>query len=111
LRAPGDADDVVPIAPRYDPLICQLALALDDPSESMAETCRRVAAVAEASGLFRPSYPHLRRFLVERRREEEAERARRQKLRRIASDVYLDAVRGYRINAYDVANRVREARR
>jgi hypothetical protein len=100
---------MVPLAPRYDPLIHELIAALDDPSGSMAETCRRVAAVAESSGLFRPSYPHLRRFLAEKRREQEAARARRQELRRIAADVYLDATRGYRINAYEVASRVREA--
>lgn len=77
----------------------------------MAETCRRVAAVAESSGLFRPRYAHLRRFIVEKRREEEAAYARRQELRRIAADVYLDATRGFRINYYEVADRVREAGR
>jgi hypothetical protein len=102
---------VVPLAPRYEPLIVELALALDDPSEPMAETCRRVAAVAESSGLFRPSYSHLRRFLVERRREEEVAQARSRELRRIAADVYLDATRGYRVNFYEVKNRVREAGR
>jgi hypothetical protein len=102
---------MVPIAPRYDPLIHELVVALDDPTESMAETCRRVAAVAESSGLFRPSYAHLRRFLVDKRREDGAAQARRQELRRIAADVYLDATRGFRINYYEVADRVREAGR
>jgi hypothetical protein len=102
---------VVPIAPRYDPAIHELVAALDDPRQPMAETCRRVAAVAESSGLFRPSYAHLRRFIVEKRREEEAAYARRQELRRIAADVYLDATRGFRINYYEVADRVREAGR
>jgi hypothetical protein len=100
---------MVPIAPRYDPRICELAVALDDPTQAMAETCRQVAAVAESFGLFRPSYAHLRRFLAEMRREQEVERARRQELRRIVADVYLDAMRGYRINAYEVASRVSEA--
>jgi hypothetical protein len=102
---------VVPLAPRYTPLILELASALDDPNEPMAETCRRVAAVAESSGLFRPSYPHLRRFLSDKRRAEEAAIARRQELRQIAADVYLDATRGFRINYYEVANRVRDAGR
>jgi hypothetical protein len=102
---------VIPIAPRYDARICELAAALDDPGAPMAETCRRVGAMAESLGLFRPSYAHLRRFLSEKRAHERAERARRAELRRIAADVYLDATRGYRINPYEVANRVRDAGR
>jgi len=102
---------MVPLAPRYAPLILELAFALDDPNESMAETCRRVAAVAESSGYVRPSYSHLRRFLAEKRRAEEAAVARRRELRQIAADVYLDATRGFRINYYEVARRVQEAGR
>ena len=102
---------MVPIAPRYDVRILELASALDDPFEPMAETCRRVAAAAESLGLFRPSYAHLRRFLVEKREHERLARERRAELRRIAADVYLDATRGYRIDAYKVADRVREAGR
>jgi hypothetical protein len=102
---------VVPIAPRYDARIRELASALDDPAEPMAETCRRVATVAESFGFVRPSYPHLRRFLAEKRAAERAEQARKEELRRIAADVYLDAMRGFRINAYEVINRVRDAGR
>ena len=102
---------MVPLAPRYDVRIQELASALDDPFEPMAETCRRVAAVAESLGLFRPSYAHLRRFLVEKRDDERLARERRAELRRIAADVYLDATRGYRIDAYKVADRVGEAGR
>jgi hypothetical protein len=102
---------VIPLAPRYDPRISELVWALDDPHEPMAETCRRVGAVAESLGLFRPSYAHLRRFLSAKRDEEEAARARRRELRKIAADVYLDAARGFRVNAYEVAGRVREAGR
>jgi hypothetical protein len=102
---------VIPIAPRYDARICELAAALDDPGEPMAETCRRVGAMAESLGLFRPSYPHLRRFLAEKRANERGERARRAELRRVAADAYLDAMRGYRINAYEVASRVQDAGR
>ena len=102
---------MIPIAPRYDVRVLELAFALDDPAEPMAETCRRVGTVAESLGLFRPSYSHLRRFLAEKREDERAQRARQQELRRIAADVYLDAMRGYRINAYEVADRIREAGR
>lgn len=102
---------MVPIAPRYEGVIYELAAALDDRSESMAETCRRVGAVAESSGLYRPSYVHLRRFLSEKRRREDDEARRREELRRIASDVYLDATRGFRINAYEVASRIQDAQR
>jgi hypothetical protein len=100
---------MVPLAPRYDGLIRELADALDDREDSMAETCRRVAAVAESVGLFRPSYSHLRRFLTEKRRREEAARMRRRELRQIAADVYLDAMRGYRVDRYELAERIREA--
>ena len=102
---------MVPIAPRYDACIYELAEALDDPNESMAETCRRVGELVESFGLFRPSYSHLRRFLAEKREEERAAQARTAELRKIAADVYLDTVRGYRVNAYEVINRVRDAGR
>jgi len=102
---------VIPIAPRYDVRVLEFASALDDPAEPMAETCRRVGAVAESLGLFRPSYSHLRRFLAEKREDERAQRARQLELRRIAADLYLDAMRGYRINAYEVSDRIREAGR
>jgi hypothetical protein len=102
---------MVPIAPRYDRLIRELADALDDRSESMAETCRRVGEVVEAAGLFRPSYVHLRRFLSQKRRREDAERMRRRELRQIAADVYVDATLGYRIDGYELAERIREANR
>ena len=82
---------------------------LDDLGQPMAETCRRVGVVAESLGLFRPSYPHLRRFLVERREEEKAARERRRELLQIAADAYLDAMRGFRVNAYEVAARIAEA--
>jgi hypothetical protein len=100
---------VVPIAPRYQELIYELAGVLDDRSEPMAETCRRVGAVAESAGLYRPSYVHLRRFLSDKRRREDDETRRRAELRRIAADIYLDATRGYRINAYEVTSRIQDA--
>ena len=102
---------MIPLAPRYDPLILELAAALDDPTESMAETCRRVGGVAEASGLIRPSYAHLRRFIVDKRREDEAAKARREELLRIAAELYFDATRGYRTDVYKLVGRLQEAGR
>ena len=83
-----------PIAPRYARAILELADALDDPRVPMAETCRRVGAAAEALGLFRPSYSHLRRFLVAKREAEEAERARREARKRLAEQAIAGLVAG-----------------
>lgn len=75
----------------------------------MAEICRRVAAVAEAMGLPRPSYVHMRRLLVAERERQDEERARRAAIREIATDVVSDLLVGKRVVAYEVADRVREA--
>ena len=77
----------------------------------MAEICRRVAAVAERLGLPRPSYVHLRTLLREQREWEDYERARREELQAIAADVATRAMRGLRVDAYEVADAVREAGR
>ncbi len=78
--------------------------AFDDRRESMAETCRRVGLGAEQLGLTRPSYVHLRRIIVvERRRQDE--------LREIVSDVTRRLLVGLRVDAYEVAERVRDTRR
>jgi hypothetical protein len=100
---------VVEIAPRYDPRILDAIRALDDRSESMAEISRRVGATAAQLGLPKPSYVHLRRLIVAHREEEDAERARRDEIRHILSDAYLDLNRGRVVNAYDIADRIREA--
>jgi hypothetical protein len=100
---------VVEIAPRYDARILDAVRALDDRSESMAEISRRVGAAAAQLGLPKPSYVHLRRLIVAHREEEDAERARREEIQHIVSDVYLDLNRGRVVNAYDVADRIREA--
>jgi hypothetical protein len=100
---------MVPIAPRWDPQILGAMRALDDRSESMAEISRRVGVAAIGLGLYKPSYVHLRRFIVAYREEEDAEGKRRQEIRRILGDVYFDLERGRRVNAYDVAERIREA--
>jgi hypothetical protein len=75
----------------------------------MAEISRRVGAAAAELGLPKPSYVHLRRVIVAHREEEDAERRRREEIARIWADVYFDVYRGKRVDAYDVADRIREA--
>jgi hypothetical protein len=102
---------VIALAPRYDRRIHEAVRALDDRSESMAEVARRVGAAAAQWGLYKPSYVHLRRFIVALREEDDAERARREEILRILGDVYLDMYRGRLVNAYDVAGRIQDAGR
>ena len=102
---------MVRIAPRYDERIVVALRELDDRGEPIAEICRRVAAHVGELGITRPSYVHLRRLiLAERERHDEA-RARREELLRIAADVYFDVARSKVVDAYEVAERVREAGR
>jgi hypothetical protein len=77
----------------------------------MAEISRRVGTAAIELGLYKPSYAHLRRLIVAHREEEDAERRRREEILRILVDVYLDLNRSRVVNAYDVAERIREAGR
>ena len=56
---------MVESAPRYDPRILEAVRALDDRGEPMAEIARRVGRVAAEFGLPKPSYVHLRRYLIE----------------------------------------------
>ncbi len=59
-------------APRYDGRLVAALRRLDDRRVSIAETCRRVGALAEELGVPRPSYVHLRRLVVaEREREDD----------------------------------------
>jgi hypothetical protein len=102
---------VVEIAPRYDRRILEAVRSLDDRTESMAEISRRVGVAAAQLGLPKPSYVHLRRFIVAHREEEDAERARREEIRRILSDAYYDVMRSRIVDAYEVAERIREAGR
>ena len=101
---------MVPLAPRYDDRLVEAIRALDDPTVPMAEVCRRVGRAAERLGVVRPSYVHVRRFLVAERARREAERLRHEAIRRIVVDVAEDLVLGLRVDAYEVADRVREAR-
>jgi len=50
-------------APRYDQRLLDAIRRVDDDTEPIAETCRRVGEVATALGLPRPSYVHVRRIV------------------------------------------------
>ncbi len=102
---------MVEIAPRYDARIRDAVRALDDRAESMAEISRRVGAAAAQLGLPKPSYVHLRRIIVAHREEEDAESRRREEIRRILGDIYLDMYRGRVVDPWDVTQRIREAGR
>ena len=101
---------MVEIAPRYDARIFAAAGALDDSFEPMAETVRRVGRFAAEVGLPKPSYVHLRRDLRAHRADQEAERERLAAIREIVGDAYTDALRGKVVDAYAIAERVRDAR-
>ena len=102
---------MVEIAPRYDRRILESVRALDDRTESMAEISRRVGVAVAQLGLPKPSYVHLRRYIVAHRQEEDAERARRDEIRRILYDAYLDFMQSRVVDAYEIAERIREAGR
>jgi hypothetical protein len=102
---------VVEIAPRYDPRIREAVRALDDRREPMAEISRRVGATAARFGLPKPSYVHIRRLILAQRDEEDAEQARREEIRRILGDAYLDVLRGRIVDVYEIEDAIREAGR
>ena len=77
----------------------------------MAEIARRVGRVAAELGLPKPSYVHLRRYIIELREEEDAARARRREILDIALDTYVAAMNSRVVDAYDVAERIRNAGR
>ena len=97
-------------APRYDPRIVIAIRALDDRTVPIAEVCRRVGRLAEGLGLPRPSYVHVRRLVHELRESADAEAARRAALQAIAADVAGRILLGRYVDAYEVAERVRNAR-
>jgi hypothetical protein len=103
--------DVVESAPRYDPRILDAMRALDERGEPMAEIARRVGRVAAELGLPKPSYVHLRRYLIDYREHEDFQQRRRQEIRAILWDVYWDATYGKRIDPWEVEGRIREAGR
>ena len=95
---------VVPCAPRYNRRILELVRALDDRGESIAEICRRVGREAEQLGLTRPSYVHLRRVI-------QAERQREDEIREIVDGTARKLMRGFRVDPYEVAERLRDVDR
>ena len=97
-------------APRYDARLFRALRELDDPSQPMAETCRRVGDEAERLGLKRPSYVHTRRILKRQRESGDARRRHREAVRLIALDVADDLLRGRPPNTYEIAERLVEAR-
>ena len=102
---------MVPLAPRYDPRIVELARALDDAALPVAETVRRVGTGAELLGLYRPSYSHLRRFVVAERERQEVERLRREAVRQVVRDAALAALAGRALPHDLVLDRLEEAER
>jgi hypothetical protein len=102
---------VVEIAPRYSAAIFEAVRRLDDRAEPLAEIARRVGIAAAEAGLPKPSYVHLRRLIVAHRAQQDAERARRDEIREILYEAYLDLNRSRVVNAYVVADRIREAGR
>jgi hypothetical protein len=100
---------MVEIAPRYDARILEAIRLLDDRTESMAEISRRVGVTAARFGLPKPSYVHVRRFILAHRERENAEAARRAEIREILMEAYLDMYRGRVVDAYEVAGRIRDA--
>jgi hypothetical protein len=99
---------VVALAPRYDSRVVAAIFELDDRTQPIAETCRRVGERAWELGLVRPTYPHLWRLIRAKREFEDAERERREALRAIAGDVVTRLMLGRLVDAYVVEDRVRK---
>src|SRR5919201_2276203 len=97
-------------APRYEPRLVEAIIAVDEPTLPIAETVRRVGVVAERLGLTRPSYVHVRRYVVEHRQREEAARARRREIRGILGEASWDGTLNRRVvNAYELTADIGEA--
>ncbi len=92
------------LAPRYDVRVVERLFEIDDRSVPMAETCRRLGAFAESLGLIRPSYVHVRRLIVEYRRQLNA-------VATILEDVIVRLLTGRYVDGYDTLERVRQALR
>jgi hypothetical protein len=68
-----------------------------------------VGWVAAALGLPKPSYVHVRRYIQFYRAEQDAEVESAREIRNIVHEIYLEALRGRVINAYEVAEQIRNA--
>ena len=74
-------------APRYDKSLLAALRRLDDGSQPIAETCRRMGEAADRLGLPRPSYVHVRRLV-------KAERERRAELAAASRDLVAELAAG-----------------
>jgi hypothetical protein len=89
-------------APRYDERLIAALRTLDDESQAIAETCRRLGHIADGLGLPRPSYVHVRRLV-------RAERDRRAELTAVSRDLVRDLAAGQAPRLGAVVERRREA--
>jgi hypothetical protein len=101
---------VVPLAPRYEERLVEAIEALDDRSVPIAEVNRRVGRVAATLGVYRPSYPHVRRIVHELRELEDEDRARREAVRAMAAGAIADLAAGRVPNMYVHEARARRRR-
>ena len=74
-------------SPRLDDRLWRAAEKLDDSSEPMAETWRKVGVLASELGLPRPGYDTIRRIVL-------AHRERRAEIKRLLDPVVADALQG-----------------
>jgi hypothetical protein len=87
-----------------DPRFSALVAALDEEGVPAAETWRRVSAAAEAIGLFRPSYQHVRRIV----RVERSRREVRAEARKVLSGAVATSAAGLAPSVVLVLERLRE---
>lgn len=81
LRDLGNRLGIPKQAPRIDRRLVAAVRRLDDSSAPIAETSRRVGALAERLGLFRPSYEQVRVLVHAERVRAEERRARMELVR------------------------------
>ena len=98
-------------APRYDSRLLAAVPRLDDPSRPVAETVRRLGALADELGVTRPSYTHMRTYVAEHRGRAAAEEARRKAVRAVLVDAYWATAAGRYVDPIKLADRLREASR
>jgi hypothetical protein len=69
------------------PRLRELVAGLDEDDAPMAATWRRVSETAANAGLPRPSYPHIRRLVIDERRRRRARAQLRDVLKEAASTI------------------------
>ena len=100
---------MVASARRYEPFVLELVQELDDPTTSMAETCRRVADRVQELGYTRPSLVHLRTFVRAERDRKHAERRRNEALAEVIRDVAAESLAGHVPTPQWVIDRIEQA--